>query len=81
MPLGRRVAWCQSGRQAVARARIPGIHLYGSSNNAGGTSGPAATQYGIHILPTLFMVGRDGKVVNNALQIVDIDTELKRLEK
>jgi hypothetical protein len=41
---------------------------------------PAAMQYGIQMLPTLFMVGRDGRVTNNALQIADIETELKKVQ-
>ena len=67
-------------KEAVAAAQLPGIHLFQASNNASGFNSPLATQYGIHILPTLFMVGRDGVVTNNALQIGDIQTELKRVQ-
>jgi hypothetical protein len=67
-------------REAVAAAQLPGIHLFQASNNASGFNSPLATQYGIHILPTLFMVGRNGVVTNNALQIGDILTELKRVQ-
>jgi tetratricopeptide (TPR) repeat protein len=67
-------------KEAVAAAQLPGIHLFQASNNASGFNSPLATQYGIHILPTLFMVGRNGVVTNNALQIGDIQTELKRVQ-
>jgi Thioredoxin-like len=64
-------------KEAVAAAQMPGIHLFQASNNASGLNSPLATQYGIHVLPTLFMVGRNGVVTNNALQISDIETALK----
>ena len=69
-------------KEAVAKVGAPGIHLYQApSNNAGGGQNSAlATQYGIHILPTIFMVGRDGRVTNNSLQISDIETELKKVQ-
>ena len=67
-------------RDAVTKSRVQGIHLFGSSNNASGMNSPAATQYGIQMLPTLFMIGRDGRVTNNALQIADIETELKKVQ-
>ncbi len=67
-------------KAAVAKAQAPGTHLYQTNNNASGLSSPLATQYGIHILPTLFMVGRNGQVTSNSLQIGDIETELKRIQ-
>ncbi|MBI1830225.1 MAG: hypothetical protein HYR84_02095 [Planctomycetes bacterium] len=67
-------------RQAVAAGQIPGIHLFYGNNNAFGMNSPLAIQYGIHILPTLFIVGRDGVVTNNSLQISDVATELKRVQ-
>jgi thiol-disulfide isomerase/thioredoxin len=67
-------------RAAVAKAQAPGVHLFQANNNAYGLSSPLATQYGIHILPTLFMVGRDGRVTSNSLQIGDIETELKKIQ-
>ncbi|MSQ95228.1 MAG: hypothetical protein EXR98_11825 [Gemmataceae bacterium] len=67
-------------KAAVAKAQAPGIHLFHANNNAVGLSSPLATQYGIHSLPTLFMVGRDGLVTSNSLQIGDIATELKNAQ-
>ena len=72
----------EKAKAAIAAAQAPGIHLYQapSNNGGGGTSSPLATQYGIHILPTMFMVDREGRVRNNALQIGDIETELKKVQ-
>ncbi|MBI3822806.1 MAG: redoxin family protein [Planctomycetes bacterium] len=64
-------------KAAVAQAQVPGVHLFQSSNNASGLNSPLATQYGIHILPTLFLVNREGVVTNNSLQMSDIVTSLK----
>jgi hypothetical protein len=63
----------------VRKAGAPGVHLYQTpTNNA---VHPLATQYGIHILPTIFVVGQDGRVTNNAVQIGDVETELRKLLK
>lgn len=68
-------------KEAVTKASAPGIHLYQTPpNNAGGSNSPLAVQHGIHILPTIFMIGRDGRVTNNSLQIADIETELKKIQ-
>ena len=67
-------------RDAVAKAQAPGLHVYHATNNATGLNSPLATQYGIHILPTIFVVGRDGRVTNNNLQVGDIESELKKIQ-
>ncbi len=67
-------------RQAVTTTKAVGTHLYQApSNNAGGLNSPLAIQYGIHILPTVFIIGRDGRVTTNSVQIGDLDTELKKV--
>ena len=69
-------------RNAIPKTEAPGIHLYQRRpTTSGGSNSPLATQYGIHILPTLFMVDRDGRVTwNRSLQIGDIETELKKVQ-
>ena len=69
-----------SAKQAVAKMQAPGIHLFHATNNERGMNSPLAAQFGIHILPTVFIVGRDGRVSTNAAQISDIDTELKKVQ-
>ena len=34
----------------------------------------------IHILPTVFMIDRNGRVSNRSLQVSDIETELKKVQ-
>jgi hypothetical protein len=69
-------------KEAVTKANAPGIHLFQAPpNNASGvSSSPLATQYGIHILPTVFMIDRNGRVSNRSLQVGDIETELKKVQ-
>ncbi len=67
-------------KEAVNATKAVGTHLFQApSNNAGGLNSPLAIQYGIHILPTVFIVGRDGRVTSNSVQIGDLDTELKKV--
>ncbi len=61
---------------------VPGTHLYepgaSATGEGGGLNSPLATQYGIQGLPTLFLVGRDGKVLNRTLQITDLEEAVKK---
>ena len=59
----------------LSHAPAPGIHLY----QAGGLESKLATDYGIFVLPNLFLVGRDGKVVSRNVQINNLDDEVKKL--
>jgi hypothetical protein len=68
-------------RAILAKSQVPGVHLFQSSNNASGLNSVLATQYGIHILPTTFLIGQDGLVTHNGLQVSDIATALRGLEK
>jgi hypothetical protein len=66
---------------AIAKAQAPGVHLFQAPpNNAGGMNSAPAIQYGIHILPTVFLIGRDGRVINNSLQVNEVETELKKVQ-
>ena len=48
---------------------------------AGGLDSPLANQYGIVVLPTMFLVGADGKVVSRTVQIATVEDEIKKLLK
>jgi hypothetical protein len=61
----------------VARTSAPGTHLF----QAGGLEGKLATDYGVMMLPNLFLVNKDGKVVNRTVQVGNLDDELKKLTK
>jgi hypothetical protein len=61
----------------VKRISAPGTHLF----QAGGMDCKLATDYGILMLPNLFLVNKEGKVVNRGLQVNNLDDELKKLLK
>jgi hypothetical protein len=64
--------------QYVTKAQLPGIHLYEAGPAGGGLESPLAISYGINGLPHVFLVGKDGKVVDRTLQVGDLEKELKR---
>jgi hypothetical protein len=43
-----------------------------------GLKGPLASYYGINILPTVFLVGRDGRVITHKLNVSDMEDALKK---
>lgn len=65
--------------EAVAflqRNPAPGIHLF---KEGGSEASPLAKDYGIWVLPNLFLVGKDGKVVSRTVQINGLEDEIKKL--
>jgi peroxiredoxin len=60
-----------------ATGAVPGIQLY----QPGGTDSALAKQYGIMVLPNMFLVGKDGKVVSRTVQVATLEDELKKLLK
>jgi thiol-disulfide isomerase/thioredoxin len=42
----------------------------------GGLDAPLAQQYGLNSVPTIFLVGKDGKVISNGLTINDLKAQL-----
>jgi thiol-disulfide isomerase/thioredoxin len=66
---------------ALKASPVKGTHLFQAPpKNAGGMSSPLALQYGINGLPTVFLIGRDGRVVNRAMQVSDLENELKKAQ-
>ena len=61
----------------LARSPAPGTHLH----QAGSLESKLATDYGIMVLPHLFLVGKDGKVVSRTVQIGNLEDEVKKLLK
>lgn len=45
----------------------------------GALESPLAQQYGILVLPNLFLVGKDGKVASRSVQISGLEDEIKKL--
>ena len=67
----------KEARDFLTRAPAVGVHLYQS----GGLDSKLANDYGIVVLPQLFLVGKDGKVVSRNVQINNLEDEVKKLLK
>ena len=52
----------------------PSVQLF----QPGGLESPLATQYGIMVLPNLFLVDKDGKVASRTVQVGNLEDELKK---
>jgi thiol-disulfide isomerase/thioredoxin len=59
---------------------MPGSHLVQppATGQAAGLTGPLALQYGINGLPTMFLIGKDGKVISTKMQINDLEEAVKK---
>ncbi len=61
----------------VKRTSAPGAHLH----QGGGLDGKLAADYGVMMLPNVFLVDREGKVVNRTVQVGALGDEVKKLIK
>jgi hypothetical protein len=66
----------KAAAQAVAGLGLPGQHLH---LPGGVTRSPLAAGYGIEVVPHLFLVGKDGKVINRSAQITTLEDDLKKM--
>jgi len=59
---------------------LPGTHLVqpAAPGQAAGLTGPLAIQYGINGLPSMFLVGKDGKVISTKMQINDLEEAVRK---
>jgi hypothetical protein len=57
--------------------RIPGTHIH----SAGGLESKLAIDYGVMVLPHMFLVDREGKVVSRTIQVGNVEEEIKKLNK
>jgi thiol-disulfide isomerase/thioredoxin len=64
----------EEARAFLARNPAPGTHLY----QAGGLEGKLATDYGVMVLPSIFLVSKEGKVLSRNLHINSVEDELKK---
>jgi hypothetical protein len=67
----------KEARDFLASVPAVGVHLYQS----GGMDSKPAVDYGITVLPSLFLVGKDGKVVSRNEQIGNVEEDVKKLLK
>ena len=58
----------------VKKTSAPGTHLF----QEGGMDSKYAVDYGVMMLPNLFLVGKDGKVVSRSLQVGSVEEEVKK---
>jgi peroxiredoxin len=59
----------------IQKTQAPGTHLY----QPGGLDSPLAVQYGVMVLPNMFLVGKDGKVISHTVQMSGLEEEIKKL--
>jgi hypothetical protein len=64
-------------KDAQSRVSPPGIQLFAP----GGLESSLATQYGIMVLPNMFLVGKNGNVVSRTVQVGNLEDEIKKLLK
>ena len=66
----------KAAAQSVAGLGLPGVHLH---QPGGVDRSPLAAAYGIQVVPHLFLVGKDGKVLNRSAQITTLEDDLKKM--
>jgi hypothetical protein len=65
-----------SAARTVAAHKIPGTHLHAPG---GLDSSPLAANYGILVLPQMFVVGKDGKIVSRGAHAATVEEDVKKL--
>ncbi|HEY0983172.1 MULTISPECIES: thioredoxin-like domain-containing protein [unclassified Schlesneria] len=67
----------------VQKHKMNWKHIYqpNQTTQSGGLNSPIAESFGIISLPTMFLVDREGKVVNRNATLTDVKTELPNLLK
>ena len=64
-------------QSVVQRAGVGGVHLH----QPGGLDGKLCTEQGLMVLPHVFLVGQDGKVINKNAQLATIEDDIRRQVK
>lgn len=64
----------EEAREFLRKNPAPGSHIH----RPGGLDSKLATDYGIMVLPQIFIVGKDGKVVSRNGQIGTLEDEIKK---
>lgn len=65
-------------QQYLASVTVPATHLHQANEQAKGLESPLALQYGIVGLPTMILVGRDGRVIDRSIQINELEEAIKK---
>ena len=61
----------------LKRTQAPGVHLH----TPGGLDSKLATDYGVMVLPNLFLIGKDGNVVSRTVQVGGLEAEIQKILK
>ncbi len=61
-------------QQFLQQNQLPWIHLF----EEGGLDSPLADQLGISLVPTMLLIGADGKVIDRNITAIDLDRQLSR---
>jgi hypothetical protein len=65
----------EEAKAFLARSPAPGTHVF----QPGGLDSPLATQYGVMGLPSVFLIGKDGKVISRTVQVTNLEDEVKKV--
>jgi hypothetical protein len=71
-------AKAQDAAAFLQQHSIQAMHVIQAATDQNGLRGSLATYYGVNVLPTIFLVGRDGRVINPKLQLADLEESLKK---
>lgn len=67
----------EEAQAMMKKTQAPGVHLF----TPGGLEGKLATDYGVMMLPNLFLIGKDGKVINRTVQVNGLEAEVQKALK
>src|SRR5262249_33439880 len=62
----------------IRKVQPPGTHLFQSQQGQVGLDSKLPLVYGIMLLPTLFFVGKDGKVLSRTVQVSTLEDAIKQ---
>ncbi|MBL8799169.1 MAG: redoxin domain-containing protein [Planctomycetia bacterium] len=63
-----------SAKSFLQGKTAPAVHLH----EQGGMASKLSEHYGIQVLPTMFLIGKDGKVLSHTIQITTVEEEAKK---
>lgn len=64
----------EEAKEFLTKNPAPGVQLY----QQGGLESKLATQYGVMVLPSIFLVAKDGKCFSKASQVNTLEDEIKK---
>ncbi len=67
----------QAAESILQKIQPAGFQLY----SAGGSESPAVLQFGLVVFPNLFLVDHEGKVASRAIEIGQVEEQLKKMLK